>query len=85
MKFFLDNLDYSDCSGAITLVFVLATILSIVFGYRQKVELLAIPVTVLFAFPQLRSSMPGAPLGGSLILFACMISVLIKLPLPRNL
>jgi hypothetical protein len=52
---------------AITLVFVLATILSIIFGYRQKVELLAIPVTVLFAFPQLRSSMPGAPLGGTIV------------------
>jgi len=52
---------------AITLVFVLATILSIVFGYRQRVELLAIPVTVLFAFPQLRSSMPGAPLGGTIV------------------
>jgi len=52
---------------AITLVFVIATVISIFFGYRQKVELLAIPVTVLFAFPQLRSSMPGAPLGGTIV------------------
>ena len=60
---------YFDSSGAITLVFVLAAIFSVFFGYRMRIELLAIPVSTLFAFPQLRGSMPGAPLGGETILF----------------
>jgi len=52
---------------AITLVFVMSTILSVFIGYRMRVEILAIPVSTLFAFPQLRSSMPGAPLGGTIV------------------
>jgi len=52
---------------AITLVFVMTTILAVFFGYRMRIELLAIPVSTLFAFPQLRSSMPGSPLGGTII------------------
>ena len=73
------------CLGAITLVFVLATVLSVFFGYRQRVELLAIPVSTLFAFPQLRSSMPGAPLGGEIILLVCLMAAVTQRCFPVNL
>jgi hypothetical protein len=54
---------FPENSGIITLVFVASTITTAVFGYAQKVELLVIPVPLLFAFTQLRSTMPGAPNG----------------------
>jgi len=47
----------------ITLIFVLSSMISVVFGYRQPKEILLIPVTTLFAFTGLRSTMPGAPPG----------------------
>jgi hypothetical protein len=49
--------------GLITLIFLLATVYSIVFGFRQKENVLVIPIAGLFAFTQLRTSMPGAPNG----------------------
>jgi len=52
---------------SITLVFVFTTVLSVFFGYQQRIALLAIPVSTLFAFPSLRSSMPGSPLGGTIV------------------
>lgn len=38
-------------------------ITSVFFGFRQRSEVMVIPVATLFAFTQLRQSMPGAPPG----------------------
>ena len=38
-------------------------ITAVFFGFRQRGEVLMIPVGTLFAFTQLRQSMPGAPAG----------------------
>ena len=38
-------------------------ITAVFFGFRQRGEVLIIPVGTLFAFTQLRQSMPGAPAG----------------------
>ncbi|PPQ94994.1 hypothetical protein CVT25_003746 [Psilocybe cyanescens] len=47
----------------ITLVLFLLSFTSVVFGFRQRTEVLIIPVATVFTFTQLRSSMPGAPPG----------------------
>lgn len=49
--------------GLITLTLLLVMVTSVFFGFRQKGEILVVPVATLFAFTQLRSSMPGAPDG----------------------
>ncbi|PBK88229.1 hypothetical protein ARMGADRAFT_1120637 [Armillaria gallica] len=38
-------------------------ITTVVFGYRQRNEIIVVPIGTLFAFTQLRSTMPGAPKG----------------------
>jgi len=38
-------------------------ITTVFFGFKQRGEVLLIPVATLFAFTQLRQSMPGAPEG----------------------
>ncbi|KAF9054820.1 hypothetical protein BJ165DRAFT_1440935 [Panaeolus papilionaceus] len=48
---------------SITLILLLVMLTSVFFGFRQKGEVLVIPVATLFAFTQLRQSMPGAPPG----------------------
>ncbi|KAH9935505.1 uncharacterized protein B0H18DRAFT_976010 [Fomitopsis serialis] len=47
----------------ITITFVLACIVAVFFGKGIRVEVLVLPVTTLFAFTQLRGTMPGAPPG----------------------
>ncbi|KAF8157809.1 hypothetical protein B0H34DRAFT_674338 [Crassisporium funariophilum] len=47
----------------ITIILLLVMITAVFFGFRQKGEILVIPVATLFAFTQLRQSMPGAPAG----------------------
>ncbi|KAF5317933.1 hypothetical protein D9619_012171 [Psilocybe cf. subviscida] len=55
----------------ITVILLLVMITCVFFGFRQKSEVLCIPVGTLFAFTQLRASMPGAPEGfGDLLDFA---------------
>lgn len=49
--------------GMITLTLLLVMVTSVFFGFRQKGEILVVPVATLFAFTQLRTSMPGAPDG----------------------
>ena len=49
--------------GSITLILLLVMITAVFFGFRQRGEVLMIPVGTLFAFTQLRQSMPGAPAG----------------------
>ncbi|KAG2006035.1 hypothetical protein CC2G_002389 [Coprinopsis cinerea AmutBmut pab1-1] len=47
----------------VTLILSLVMITSVFFGYKQRPEVLLIPVATLFAFTTLRQSMPGAPEG----------------------
>ncbi|PCH43610.1 hypothetical protein WOLCODRAFT_164581 [Wolfiporia cocos MD-104 SS10] len=47
----------------ITLTFIMACVTSVFFGKGIKGEVLVLPVATLFAFTQLRSSLPGAPSG----------------------
>ncbi|PPQ94989.1 hypothetical protein CVT25_003741 [Psilocybe cyanescens] len=50
--------------GLIIAFCIIITIaISVVFGFRQRTEVLIIPVATVFAFTQLRASMPGAPPG----------------------
>jgi hypothetical protein len=49
--------------GLITLILLLVMVTSVFFGFRQRGEVLVLPVATLFAFTQLRGSMPGAPEG----------------------
>jgi hypothetical protein len=45
----------------ISLIFLFATTLHLVFGYAMKAEFLVIPIATLFTVTQLRQTMPGAP------------------------
>jgi hypothetical protein len=59
-----------DFTGLITLILLLVMLTCVFFGFRQKGEVLVVPVATLFAFTQLRGSMPGAPAGfGELFFF----------------
>ncbi|KIM91838.1 hypothetical protein PILCRDRAFT_809815 [Piloderma croceum F 1598] len=39
------------------------TVASVLFGHQMPIEVLLLPVAALFAFPQLRSTLPGIPDG----------------------
>ena len=54
----------------ITLILLLVMITTVFFGFRQKGEVLVLPVATLFAFTQLRRSMPGAPEGFGMPLYS---------------
>ncbi|KAH6911934.1 hypothetical protein BKA70DRAFT_1098864 [Coprinopsis sp. MPI-PUGE-AT-0042] len=47
----------------VTIILALVMITSVFFGFKQRPEVLLIPVATLFAFTTLRQSMPGAPEG----------------------
>ncbi|KAK0477784.1 hypothetical protein IW261DRAFT_1420635 [Armillaria novae-zelandiae] len=49
--------------GLVTLMICLIMIATVVFGFRQRNEIVVVPIGTVFAFNQLRSSMPGAPDG----------------------
>lgn len=57
------NLELTTNAGLITLVLIVLIITSVFFGFRQRAEILVAPVATVFAFTQLRASMPGAPAG----------------------
>ncbi|PBK68425.1 hypothetical protein ARMSODRAFT_975832 [Armillaria solidipes] len=58
----------------VTLMICLLMIATIVFGFRQRNEIVVVPIGTVFAFTQLRSSMPGAPEGSDLAgLLPCLI------------
>ncbi|KAK0215417.1 hypothetical protein IW262DRAFT_1496370 [Armillaria fumosa] len=44
----------------ITLMICLITVTTVIFGFRQRNEITVVPIGTLFAFTQLRSTMPGA-------------------------
>ncbi|KAK0229652.1 hypothetical protein EDD85DRAFT_851163, partial [Armillaria nabsnona] len=55
-------------------------IATVVFGFRQRNEIVVIPVGTVFTFTQLRSSMPGAPEGfGDILHFAELLPCLVLL------
>ncbi|KAK0431775.1 hypothetical protein EV421DRAFT_1742848 [Armillaria borealis] len=47
----------------VTLMICCIMIATVMFGFRQRNEIVVVPVATLFAFTQLRSLMPGAPGG----------------------
>ena len=64
-------LTWNHSLGIITLILLLVMLTCVFFGFRQKSEILDVPVATLFAFTQLRGSMPDAPLG-----FGKLLSIL---------
>ncbi|KAK0452188.1 uncharacterized protein EV420DRAFT_1645828 [Desarmillaria tabescens] len=59
----------------ITLMISLIMITTVVFGFRQRNEIIVVPIGTVFAFIQLRSSMPGAPAE-----FGCVLDIFGLLP-----
>ncbi|PBK68429.1 hypothetical protein ARMSODRAFT_958129 [Armillaria solidipes] len=55
-------------------------IATVVFDFRQRNEVIVVPIATVFAFTQLRSSMPGMPEGfGDILDFAGLLPCLILL------
>jgi len=52
-------------------------ITSVFFSFRQKGEVLVIPVATLFAFTQLRQTMPGAPPGFGMYQLLSLLDVML--------
>ncbi|PBK68441.1 hypothetical protein ARMSODRAFT_1019578 [Armillaria solidipes] len=64
----------------VTLMICFIMITTVVFGFRQRNEIVVVPIGTVFAFTQLRSSMPGAPEGfGSILDFVGLLPCLILL------
>jgi len=59
----MHNSQSFDALGMITIILLLVMITTVFFGFKQRGEVLLIPVATLFAFTQLRQTMPGAPEG----------------------
>ncbi|PBK88272.1 hypothetical protein ARMGADRAFT_1034230 [Armillaria gallica] len=55
--------DFSSLPGLITLTICLVMIMTVGFGFQQRNKIVVVPVATVFAFTQLRASMPGAPEG----------------------
>ncbi|KAK0452134.1 uncharacterized protein EV420DRAFT_1559030 [Desarmillaria tabescens] len=64
----------------ITLTICLVMIMTVGFGFQQRNEIVVIPVGTVFAFTQLRSTMPGAPDGfGDILDFVGVLPCLVLL------
>ncbi|KAK0215426.1 hypothetical protein IW262DRAFT_1439744 [Armillaria fumosa] len=64
----------------ITLTICLLMIMTVGFGFKQRNEIVVVPVGTVFAFTQLRSSMPGAPEGfGDILDFVGVLPCLVLL------
>ncbi|PBK68519.1 hypothetical protein ARMSODRAFT_1019645 [Armillaria solidipes] len=64
----------------ITLTICLVMIMTVGFGFQQRNEIVVIPVGTVFAFTQLRSTMPGAPEGfGDVLDFVGVLPCLVLL------
>ncbi|KAK0477802.1 hypothetical protein IW261DRAFT_1631978 [Armillaria novae-zelandiae] len=58
----------------ITIMICLIMITTVVFGFRQRNEIVVVPIGTIFTFIQLRSSMPEAPPGFDFVgLLPCLI------------
>ncbi|PBK99910.1 hypothetical protein ARMGADRAFT_523195 [Armillaria gallica] len=64
----------------ITLMICLVMIMTVGFGFQQRNEIVVVPVATVFAFTQLRSTMPGAPDGfGDILDFVGVLPCLVLL------
>ncbi|KAK0433874.1 hypothetical protein EV421DRAFT_2039948 [Armillaria borealis] len=64
----------------VTLMICLIMIKTMVFGFRQRNEIVLIPIGAMFVFTLLRSSMPGAPDGfGDILDFAGLLPCFVLL------
>ncbi|KAK0477825.1 hypothetical protein IW261DRAFT_252607 [Armillaria novae-zelandiae] len=64
----------------VTLMICLIMIATVFFGFRQRNEVVVVPIGTVFAFTQLRSSMPGAPEGfGGVLDIAGLLPCLVLL------
>ncbi|KAK0431784.1 hypothetical protein EV421DRAFT_1852354, partial [Armillaria borealis] len=64
----------------VTLMICLIMISTVFFGFRQRNEIVVVPIGTVFAFTQLRASMPGAPEGfGDILDFVGLLPCLILL------
>ncbi|KAK0191878.1 hypothetical protein F5146DRAFT_1037543 [Armillaria mellea] len=64
----------------VTLTICLIMIMTIGFGFQQRNEIVVVPIGTVFAFTQLRSSMPGAPDGfGDILDFVGVLPCLVLL------
>ncbi|PBK88216.1 hypothetical protein ARMGADRAFT_1168141 [Armillaria gallica] len=62
----------------LTICFIMIT--TVVFGFRQRNEIVVVPIGIVFAFTQLRSTMPGAPEGfGDILDFVGLLPCLVLL------
>ncbi|PBK88248.1 hypothetical protein ARMGADRAFT_1034211 [Armillaria gallica] len=67
-------------SGLITLTICLLMIMTVAFGFQRRNEIVVVPIGVVFAFIQLRSTMPGAPDGfGDILDFVGVLPCLVLL------
>ncbi|KAK0239332.1 hypothetical protein EDD85DRAFT_539075 [Armillaria nabsnona] len=64
----------------VTLMICLVMIMTVGFGFQQRNEIVVVPVATVFAFTQLRSTMPGAPDGfGDILDFVGVLPCLVLL------
>ncbi|KAK0436938.1 hypothetical protein EV421DRAFT_1979294 [Armillaria borealis] len=64
----------------ITLMICLVMIMTVGFGFQQRNEIVVVPIATMFAFTQLRSTMPGAPDGfGDILDFVGVLPCLVLL------
>ncbi|KAK0472985.1 hypothetical protein IW261DRAFT_1660123 [Armillaria novae-zelandiae] len=64
----------------VTLMICLVMIMTVAFGFQQRNEIVVVPVGTVFAFTQLRSTMPGAPEGfGDILDFVGILPCLVLL------
>ncbi|KAK0492467.1 hypothetical protein EDD18DRAFT_1357722 [Armillaria luteobubalina] len=64
----------------VTLTICLLMIMTVGFGFQQRNEIVVVPVSTVFAFTQLRSTMPGAPDGfGDILDFVGVLPCLVLL------
>ncbi|PBK88165.1 hypothetical protein ARMGADRAFT_1084804 [Armillaria gallica] len=64
----------------VTVMICLIMITTVLFGFRQRNEIVVVPIGTVFAFTQLRSTMPGAPDGfGDVLDFVGLLPCLVLL------
>ncbi|KAK0226757.1 hypothetical protein EDD85DRAFT_975950 [Armillaria nabsnona] len=64
----------------ITIIICLVMVMTVGFGFQQRNEIVVVPVGTVFAFTQLRSTMPGAPDGfGDILDFVGVLPCLVLL------
>ncbi|PBK61057.1 hypothetical protein ARMSODRAFT_1025966 [Armillaria solidipes] len=76
----LTSYSFDARKGLVTLMICLIMISTVVFGFQQWNEIVVVPIGMVFAFTQLRLTMPGAPEGfGDILDFAGLLPCLVLL------